>query len=293
MKIRPVDRVATDARAASFQTRSLKKEAKLEGLGTVISMIDLTTLEGQDSTEKVRSICQKAMYPVASLCSIPSVAAVCVYPRLVGVAKTALVGSSVKVASVVTAFPSGQASLPTRLVDVREAVDAGADEVDMVIQRGIWLAGKRQEVADEIAAVRDACGAAHLKVILETGELESYDAVRAASDLAIQAGADFIKTSTGKVPSAASLGVTLVMLESIRDHFLKTGEKVGMKPAGGISSAKLALHYLVMVKETLGDDWLTPDLFRFGASSLLNDVLLQIKKQQSGAYTAHYDVSEA
>ncbi|MBT4560401.1 MAG: deoxyribose-phosphate aldolase [Planctomycetes bacterium] len=293
MPFRPVDRVAVDACAASFTTRSLKKQAKIAGLHLAISMTDLTTLEGADSPEKVRSLCRKAMCPDEVLLDIPRVAAVCVYPRFVKLARTELKGSGVHVASVATAFPSGHASLDLRLQDVREAVAAGADEIDMVIHRGAFLAGRHLEVQDEIRAVLDACGKAHLKVILETGELASYEQVRLASDLAMEAGAHFIKTSTGKVSPAATMGVTLVMLEAIRDYFLKTGRKVGMKPAGGIKTAKQSLHYLAMVKETLGDDWLSPDLFRFGASSLLNDVLLQLRKQADGHYQAHYDISEA
>jgi deoxyribose-phosphate aldolase len=293
MNSRPVDRVAIDARAASFTKRSLKKETKLAGLRLAISMVDLTTLEGADSPEKVRSLCQKAVAPDSSFADIPSVAAICVYPRLVCVAKEALRGSGVQVASVATSFPSGQASLEVRLQDVHEAVAAGADEIDMVISRGLWLRGEHAAVGEEIRAVCGACGDAHLKVILETGELGTYDEVRHASEVAIASGAHFIKTSTGKVASAATMGVTLVMLEVIRDHFLKTGEHIGMKPAGGIRTAKEALHYLVMVRETLGEDWLTPDLFRFGASSLLNDLLLQCCKQRDGNYAAHYDVTEA
>jgi len=224
---------------------------------------------------------------------VPPVAAVCVYPRWVELARELVDGSGVKVASVATAFPSGQVDLDTKLADVRAAVAAGADEIDMVIHRGAFLAGQFQVVADEIRAVKDACELAHLKVILETGELETYDNVVRASELAISAGADFIKTSTGKVQPAATMPVTLVMLETIRSHFLATGSMVGMKPAGGISTAKDALHYLVMVKETLGDAWLSPRWFRFGASSLLNDVLLQLHRLESGHYTAHYDVTES
>jgi len=282
-----------DARAASFTTRSLKKEAKIAGLHLAVSMTDLTTLEGADSPEKVRSLCRKALLPDEVLVGVPRVAAVCVYPRFVSLAREELKGSGVNVASVATAFPSGHASLKLRLQDVREAVAAGADEIDMVIHRGAFLAGRHTEVQDEIRAVLEACGKAHLKVILETGELASYDQVRLASDLAMDAGAHFIKTSTGKIAPAATMGVTLVMLEAIRDYYLKTGRKVGMKPAGGIKTAKQSLHYLAMVKETLGDDWLTPDLFRFGASSLLNDILLQLRKQSDGVYQASYDISEA
>jgi deoxyribose-phosphate aldolase len=288
---RTVDRVAADARAASFRTRSIKKEAKLQGLRMVVSMTDLTTLEGKDSPGKVRGLCRKAIQPGAALHGVPSVAAVCVYPSYVALAKECVAGSGVQVASVATAFPSGQAPLDLRLEEVRRVVEAGADEVDMVISRGALLAGRRRQVSEEITAIKAACGSAHLKVILETGELETYDLVRSTSDLAIEAGADFIKTSTGKVAPAATMGVTLVMLEAIRDHYLATGVRIGMKPAGGIRTAKEALHYLVMVKETLGDDWLSPQLFRFGASSLLNDVLLQLNKQETGVYAANYDVS--
>ncbi|PCH82947.1 MAG: deoxyribose-phosphate aldolase [Planctomycetota bacterium] len=288
-----VDQIGVDARASSFTTRSLKRGSKLQGLRMVLSMTDLTTLEGADSPDTVRGICRKAMQPDLSFDDLGTVAAVCVYPRLVGVAVETLAGSGVKVASVATAFPSGQSSLDTKLLDVRDAVTAGADEIDMVINRGDFLAGRYQVVADEIRAVRDACGQAHLKVILETGELATYDKVRMASELAIGAGAHFIKTSTGKISPAATMGVTLVMLEAIRDHFLETGVMIGMKPAGGIRTSKEALHYLVMVKETLGDAWLSPDWFRFGASSLLNDVLLQLRKQRDGVYTGNYDVSES
>ena len=288
---RTVDRVAADARAASFRTRSIKKDAKLQGLRMVVSMTDLTTLEGKDSPGKVLGLCRKAVQPAPDLEGVPSVAAVCVYPSHVALARHALADSGVQVASVATAFPSGQAPLDLRLEEVRRVVTDGADEVDMVISRGAFLAGREQQVADEIRATKEACGSAHLKVILETGELETYDLVRRASYLAMEAGADFIKTSTGKVAPAATMGVTLVMLEAIRDHERATGTRIGMKPAGGIRTAKEALHYLVMVKETLGDAWLDPKLFRFGASSLLNDVLLQLRKQDSGVYGAHYDVS--
>ncbi len=287
---RSVDRVAVDSRAASFTTRSIKKQAKRQGLNMVVSMTDLTTLEGKDSPQTVRALCRKALRPAVGIDGIPQVAAVCVYPAFVALAKEYVGDSGVQVASVATSFPSGQSPLPLRLDEVQQAVEAGADEIDMVISRGAFLAGELQRVHDEIAAVKEACGAAHLKVILETGELETYDNVRLASDLAIQAGADFIKTSTGKVSPAATMGVTLVMLEAIRDHYLQSGQMIGMKPAGGIRTAKEALHYLVMVKETLGDAWLSPKWFRFGASSLLDDVLRQLRKQELGPYTAHYDV---
>jgi deoxyribose-phosphate aldolase len=247
-------------------------------------MIDLTTLEGKDTPGKVRQLCQKAMRPCDAMPEVPPVAAVCVYPTLVRVAKKALEGSAIKVASVATAFPSGLDSIEHRLEDTRMAVGEGADEIDMVISRGRFLAGDTAYVYDEICAVKAACGEAHLKVILETGELQTLDNVRRASDLAIAAGADFIKTSTGKVQPAATMEVTLVMLQAIRDHYLKSGIKIGMKPAGGIAESKLALHYLVMLRETLGEEWMNPDLFRFGASKLANDLLLQFAKERTGAY---------
>jgi deoxyribose-phosphate aldolase len=299
-----IDTVMVEHRAASFTRRSIKKASKVQGLRLALSMIDLTTLEGKDSPEKVRSLCHKAITPWEGTISppLPSVAAVCVYPSLVKVAKRALEGSGVNVASVATGFPSGQYPLEVRLNDVAEAVKAGADEIDMVINRGSFLSGCFDEVADEISQVRKACGSAHVKIILETGELETLENVRIASDLAIQAAASvgpiadgevFIKTSTGKVSPAATMPVTLVMLEAIRDYYEQTGVRIGMKPAGGIKTAKQALHYLVMVKETLGTEWLHPHLFRFGASSLTNDVLRQIIKQQTGHYSATYDFSEA
>ncbi len=293
MRTVTVDRVMADERAASFTRRSIKTSAKQAGLRLALSMLDLTTLEGKDSAEKVRSLCRKAITPDPGDPSLPHVAAICVYPSLVPVAKQALAGSAVKIASVATGFPSGQYPLEVRLDDTRRAVEAGADEIDMVISRGLFLAGERGKVYDEIASIKEACGEAHLKVILETGELETYDLVRAASDLAIHAGADFIKTSTGKVNPAATMGVTLVMLEAVRDHFLKTGVHIGVKPAGGIRTAKQSLHYLVMVKETVGDDWLTPDLFRFGASSLTNDILMQLARLRTGHYMASHDFTEA
>lgn len=278
-----VDKVMVEERAAALGKRSIKKQAKIAGLKLAISMMDLTTLEGKDSPGKVRQMCQKARTPHESP-DIPSCAAVCVYPKLVPVAKRALEGSTVKVASVATAFPSGLSALDVKLSDVRRAVEMGADEIDMVIDRGAMLAGEYGAVYDEIVQVKEACGPAHLKVILETGELGSYDRVRKASQIAMLAGADFIKTSTGKVTPAATPPVTLVMLEAIRDYYYATGRIIGMKPAGGIRTAKQALHYLVLVKETLGDAWLTPDLFRFGASTLLNDVLMQIEKERTGSY---------
>jgi deoxyribose-phosphate aldolase len=278
-----VDKVMVEERAAALGKRSIKKQAKVAGLKLAVSMMDLTTLEGKDSPGKVRQLCQKARAPHESL-EVPSVAAICVYPKLVPVAKAALQGSSVRVASVATAFPSGLSAIEVKLEDVRRAVGFGADEIDMVIDRGAMLAGEYNAVFDEITATKEACGSSHLKVILETGELGTYDLVRKASQIAMLAGADFIKTSTGKIAPAATPPVTLVMLEAIRDYYYATGKRIGMKPAGGIRTAKQALHYLVMVKETLGDAWLTSDLFRFGASTLLNDVLMQIEKERTGAY---------
>jgi deoxyribose-phosphate aldolase len=279
-----VDQVGVVERASRFQTRSIKKEAKMAGLKMVLNMIDLTTLEGMDTEGKVKQLCYKARHLHDSVEGIPNVAAVCVYPNFVGLAKKEVANSGINVASVATAFPSGNSSLEIKLDDVKMAVDQGADEIDMVISRGRFHHGDYQYVYDEIAAVKEACGQARLKTILETGELGTLDKVRLASDIAIAAGSDFIKTSTGKIKPAATMPVTLVMLEAIRDHFFKTGKMVGMKPAGGISKAKLALHYLIMVKETLGIDWLDNHWFRFGASSLANDVLMQIVKQQTGAY---------
>ncbi len=287
----PIDAVGVEERVARLCSRSIKKDAKLQALHLTLSMIDLTTLEGADSEGKVRQLCAKALQLHAALPDLPHVAAVCVYPALVGVAKRALEGSGINVASVATSFPAGQAPIEIKLLEVRKAVEAGADEVDMVISRGRFLAGDFAYTADEIASVKEACGEAHLKVILETGELGTLDAVRRASDLAMGAGADFIKTSTGKIKPAATMPVVLVMLEAIRDHYLRTGEKIGMKPAGGISTAKDAIRHLVMVRETLGQDWLDPDLYRFGASSLANDVLRQIVKQRSGIYQSFDDFS--
>jgi deoxyribose-phosphate aldolase len=295
----PVDQVAVEERAAALGKRSIKKAAKVAGLQLAVRMMDLTTLEGKDTPGKVRQMCAKALTPLAEDPSIGPCAAVCVYPNLVPVAKQALAHFSalagratVKVASVATAFPSGQSPLDVKLADVRRAVELGADEIDMVIDRGAMLSGDYAKVFDEIAATKEASGAAHLKVILETGELGSYDVVRKASEIAIAAGGDFIKTSTGKVQPAATPAVTLVMLEAIRDHYYATGRRIGMKPAGGVRTAKQSLHYLVLVKETLGDAWLTPDLFRFGASALLNDVLMQIEKERTGAYQAAEDFSK-
>jgi deoxyribose-phosphate aldolase len=279
-----VDAVALEARAGELAKRSIKRESKIFALDLAIRMIDLTTLEGADTPGKVRALSTKAVQPDPGDPSIPSVAAVCVYPSLVSVARRTLAGSSVSVASVATAFPSGQAPLEVKLADVRAAVKAGADEIDMVIDRGAFLSGRIGQVYDEVVAVKEACGDAHLKVILETGELGTYDAVRRASLVAIAGGADFTKTSTGKVSPAATLPVTLCMLEVIRDVHDETGLVVGMKPAGGIRTAKQAIQYLCVLHETLGVDWLTPDRFRFGASSLLNDLLLQLRKQRTGIY---------
>jgi deoxyribose-phosphate aldolase len=283
-KVPVVDEVGVDERVARFRSRSIKAASKVEALRLILSMIDLTTLEGQDTPGKVRQLCQKAIHLHDAMPGLPHVAAVCVYPTMVGVAKAALAGRGIHVASVATAFPSGQAPLSVKLDDTRTAVEAGADEIDMVISRGEFLAGRYDRVFDEIATVKDACGSAHLKVILETGELGTLDRVRRASVLAMHAGADFIKTSTGKIQPAATMQVTLVMLQAIRDYFRETGRMVGMKPAGGISDAKLAVHYLVMLRETLGNTWMTPDRFRFGASSLANDVLMQLQKQATGVY---------
>jgi deoxyribose-phosphate aldolase len=280
-----VDAVMAEERAASFTKRSIKTSAKLAGLRLVASMMDLTTLEGKDTPGKVAYLCRKALQPAEPKYDVPACAAVCVYPNMVKYARKFLGGhSTVQVASVATGFPSGQFPLRTKLEEVRRAVGDGADEIDMVIDRGDFLSGQHGKMFDEIAATKLTCGAAHLKVILETGELVTYDNVRLASEIAMQAGADFIKTSTGKVTPAATMPVTLVMLEAIRDYFFATGVRIGMKPAGGIRTAKQALAYLVMVKETLGDDWLTPDLFRFGASTLVNDVLMQIAKTVDGNY---------
>jgi len=298
-----VDAVMLEERAASFTKRSIKTSAKLAGLKMAVSMCDLTTLEGKDTPGKVAYLCRKAIQPAEPKYNVPPCAAVCVYPNMVRYARKFLGESSgtgilpvrseadrrdaratPRIAAVATGFPSGQYPLRTKLEEVRRVVGDGADEVDMVIDRCAFLAGDHAKVFDEIAATKEACGPAHLKVILETGELVTYDNVRLASEIAMQAGADFIKTSTGKVSPAATLPVTLVMLEAIRDYFFATGIRIGMKPAGGIRTSKQALAYLVMVKETLGDDWLTPDLFRFGASTLVNDVLMQIAKQVDGNY---------
>ncbi|MDJ0906271.1 MAG: deoxyribose-phosphate aldolase [Woeseiaceae bacterium] len=283
-RVPAVDEVGVNERVGRFTSRSIKTASKIEALQLILSMIDLTTLEGQDTPGKVRQLCQKAIHLHDALPGLPHVAAVCVYPTMVGVAKEALGDRDINIASVATAFPSGQAPLSVKLEDTRMAVDAGANEIDMVISRGEFLAGQYGHVFDEIVAIKEACGDAHLKVILETGELGTLDRVRRASVLAMHAGADFIKTSTGKIQPAATMQVTLVMLQAIRDFYYETGRMVGMKPAGGISSAKLAVHYLVMLRETLGNAWMTPEWFRFGASSLANDVLMQLQKQATGVY---------
>jgi deoxyribose-phosphate aldolase len=279
-----VDQVGIEERASRFTKRSIKNETKINGLKLVLNMIDLTTLEGKDTDGKVEQLCYKAQHLHDAYPGLPTVAAVCVYPSMVKVAKKALGDSGVKVASVSTAFPSGQAPRDVKIRDTKFAVSEGADEIDMVISRGKFHMGEYNFVFDEIAAVKEACGTARLKVILETGELVTYDKVRRASDIAMYAGADFIKTSTGKISPAATMPVTLVMLEAIRDFYYKTGKKIAMKPAGGISKAKLALHYLVMLNEVLGEDWMNNEWFRFGASSLANDVLMQLIKQQTGVY---------
>ncbi len=280
-----IDQVMVEERAASFTKRSIKTSAKLAGLKLAVSMMDLTTLEGKDTPGKVAYLCRKALRPLDGKYGVPSCAAVCVYPNMVKYARQFLgADSPVHVAAVATGFPSGQMPLRTKLEETRRAVADGADEIDMVIDRCAFLSGDYAKVFDEIAATKEACGAAHLKVILETGELVTYDNVRLASQIAMEAGGDFIKTSTGKVSPAATMPVTLVMLEAIRDYFFATGIRIGMKPAGGIRTAKQALAYLVMVKETLGDDWLNSDMFRFGASTLVNDVLMQVVKTVDGNY---------
>jgi len=279
-----VDQVGAEARAAGLGTRSIKKESKVWAIDTAISMVDLTTLEGADTPGKVRAISAKALHPDPTDLSTPSVAAVCVYGDLVYAARE-VVGNRIHVAAVATAFPSGRASLSVKLADTKDAVVAGADEIDMVIDRGAFLTGNYAKVFEEIVAIKEVCGNAHLKVILETGELKTLDNVRKASWLAMKAGADFIKTSTGKVVPAATLPVTLVMLEAVRDFHQETGTKIGVKAAGGIKTSKDAIKYLVLVNETVGDAWLTPDLFRFGASTLLNDLLMQRQKMITGHYS--------
>ena len=288
----PVNRVGVEERAAALGRRSIKTSAKRQGIRLAASMIDLTTLEGSDTPGKVRHLCAKAVCPDPARPEIPSCAAVCVYPSLVGVAAAALEGSGVAVASVATGFPAGQTSLKVKVDETREAVAAGATEIDMVISRDAYLRGDDKQVAREIEAVKEACGAAHLKVILETAELPTYAHVRHASELAIAAGADVIKTSTGKSTSGATPGVVLVMLEVVRDHFERTGQVIGVKAAGGVSTTKAAMHMLVLVKETLGYEWLTTDRFRIGASSLLNDLLLQYAKLDGGHYGRAEDFSK-
>src|SRR5919106_6439607 len=283
-RVSTVDQVGVELRVENLKRRSIKKASKLWALDLAIRMMDLTTLEGKDTPGKIRALCAKAIHPQPGDPSIPSVAAVCLYPSLIPEARDALRGSTVKVASVATGFPSGQTFRDIKVAEVKEAVATGADEIDMVIDRGAFLAGDYATVFDEIVEIKDACADAHLKVILETGELGTFDQVRRASILAMAAGADFIKTSTGKVQPAATLPVTLVMLESIRDFEKATGRAIGMKPAGGIRTAKEAVQYLVVLYETLGPRWMTPDRFRFGASTLLNDVLMQIEKERTGRY---------
>ena len=284
-----VDQVGIEERASRFTKRSIKNESKINGLKLALNMIDLTTLEGKDTQGKVKQLCYKALHLHDIYPGLPTVAAICVYPSMVKTAKIALGDSGVKVASVATAFPSGQSTRDIKIRDTKYAVQNGADEVDMVISRGKFLEGEYNFIFDEIAAIKEACGEARLKVILETGELVTYDKVRKASDIAMYAGADFIKTSTGKISPAATMPVTLVMLEAIRDFYYKTGKKIAMKPAGGISTSKLALHYLVMLNEVLGEDWMNNEWFRFGASSLANDILMQLMKQKTGVYqSANY-----
>ncbi len=284
-----IDHIGVEERASRFTKRSIKAETKVNGLKLTLNMIDLTTLEGKDTDGKVKQLCYKAAHLHDAYPGLPTVAAVCVYPSMVAVAKKALEGTGVNVASVATAFPSGQAPRDVKIRDTKFAVSNGADEVDMVISRGKFLQGEYNFVFDEIAAIKEACGNARLKVILETGELVTYDKVRRASDIAMYAGADFIKTSTGKIQPAATMPVTLVMLEAIRDFYYKTGKMIAMKPAGGISKSKAALHYLVMLQETLGEAWMNNEWFRFGASSLANDVLMQLEKERTGVYqSANY-----
>ncbi|MDQ3672282.1 MAG: deoxyribose-phosphate aldolase [Actinomycetota bacterium] len=283
-RVGSVDAVALEERAATLAKRSIKRESKLKALDLAIRMMDLTTLEGQDTPGKIAALCAKGMRPDPVDSTVPPVAAICLYPNHVADAKKHLAGSGVKVASVATAFPSGQSPTKLKVAETRAVVELGADEVDMVIDRGAFHAGRYAKVYDEIVQVKDVCGDTHLKVILETGELGTYDNVRRASLLAIAAGADFIKTSTGKISPAAPLPVTLCMMEVVRDVYHETGRMVGIKPAGGIRASKQAVQYLVTLYETLGPEWMTPDLFRFGASSLLNDVLMQIRKEKTGRY---------
>jgi len=278
------DQTGVNERIERFCSRSIKTNSKTAGLKIALSMIDLTTLEGKDTNGKVRQLCYKAMHPHDSIKDLPTVAAICVYPAHVSTAKKALEGSDIKVASVATGFPSGQSSLDAKLTETKFAIDQGADEIDMVISRGQFLAGNYQYVYDEIASVKKACDKVHLKVILETGELDTLDNVRKASEIAMCAGADFIKTSTGKIQPAATMQVTYVMLDAIKDFYSRTGKMIGMKPAGGISTAKIALQYLVMLNEVLGEKWMNKNYFRFGASSLVNDILMQLVKTETGMY---------
>ncbi len=284
MNLPTYDTTGVNERIEKFCKRSIKKGSKIEGLKLALSMIDLTTLEGKDTQGKVEQLCYKAMHPHDALKNIPTVAAICIYPSYVRTAKNALLGSDIHVASVATAFPSGQSSLDVKLEETKYAVDEGADEIDMVISRGQFLAGNYQYVYDEIASVKEVCVKSHLKVILETGELDTLDNIRRASEIAMLAGADFIKTSTGKIQPAATMPVTYVMLEAIKDFYIKTGKKIGMKPAGGISTSKIALQYLVMLNEVLGQEWMDKRYFRFGASSLANDILMQLVKIETGMY---------
>jgi deoxyribose-phosphate aldolase len=286
-----VDRVGVEERAAELGRRSIKTTAKQQGIRLAVSVLDLTTLEGSDTAGKVRQLCAKAVCPAPTMPEIPSVAAICVYPSMVAVACEALAGTGVQTASVATGFPAGQVSLEAKLRDTEDAVKAGADEIDMVISREAFLSGDDVRVMREVELIKEACGDAHLKVILETSELGSYDHVRHASMLAMEAGADFIKTSTGKASAGATPGVCLVMLEAIRDFGERTGRAVGFKAAGGVSTSKAALHRLVIVKETLGDEWLTPERFRIGASSVLNDLLMQYARTESGRYGRSEDFS--
>ncbi len=279
-----IDQTGVEERVARFNTRSIKKHSKVSGLKLALSMIDLTTLEGKDTEGKVSQLCHKALRMSNDLPGLPQVAAVCVYPNHVSTAKKILSNSGIKIASVATAFPSGNSNLEIKLEDTKMALENGADEIDMVISRGAFLSGNYNYVFDEIAAVKQTCGKARLKVILETGELITLENVRRASDIALAAGCDFIKTSTGKIQPAATMPVTLVMLEAIKEHYQKTGIQVGMKPAGGISTAKTALQYLVMLYETLGPKWMSNEWFRFGASSLANDIILQLAKEEKGVY---------
>ena len=290
-RVPPVDAVQLETRAQELGTRSIKKAAKVQGLQLAVRMMDLTTLEGMDSPGKVRQLCRKARQPMPARADVPSCAAVCVYPDLVPIAVDELRGSTVQVASVATGFPSGRTDLRTKIRETELCVAAGATEIDMVIDRGAFLSGRYGVVFDEICAVKQACGDAHLKVILETGELRTYDNVRRACRIALLAGADFLKTSTGKVSPASTLPVVLLMLEAARDHYLETGRLVGVKAAGGIRTAKDALKYLVLVNETCGDLWMRPEAFRFGASSLLNDVMMQLEKERTGCYQRPCDFS--